>query len=309
MAQQSLPPKVTSSDHPDEWQALTDAAYGPTRNLPVDDIQFEGRLQERLLGTLGLTRIASTPIHYRRDKESTCTENFFISLTLCKEAHVEQLDRVSTQYHGDIVLYDGALPYACSFPQGDDQVVLSVPRALLLQHIGAAGQMVGLTLPGSNPLASIAGSMMQQAVDAGPLPVGAAHKLADSMLGVLANAFELSFTSNLDSSRRDSQLSRIKQLILANLGDHQLSLEGVSQSAHMSARTVSRLFAAQGTTFARWLWQQRLSACHQALIRGAHRSVTEVALTFGFSNPAHFSRAFRQAYGVAPSELMPGRAR
>lgn len=33
MAQQSPPLTVTSSDHSDEWQALTDATYGPTRQL------------------------------------------------------------------------------------------------------------------------------------------------------------------------------------------------------------------------------------------------------------------------------------
>lgn len=310
MARQSLPPSVTSISRPDEWQALTDAAYGPTSNQLIDDAAFTGQLRERLLGTLQITRIASTPIHYRRGAQSDCTDNFFISLTLCREAQLEQLGRVSIQSPGDIVLYDGALPYACSFPQGDDQVVLSVPRALLLQHIEKADRMLGVTLSGLNPLASLAGTMMQQALEAGPLPESAAHKLADSMLGVLANAFELSFTTNADiNSRRDGQLAQLKQLIEANLGDHELSLQSVSHSVHMSPRTISRLFAAEGTTFARWLWQQRLSACHQALLRGTHRSVTEVALTFGFTNLAHFSRAFRQAYGVTPSGLMHSRTR
>lgn len=309
MAQQSPPLTVTSSDHSDEWQALTDATYGPTRQL-LGGGTFEGQLRERLLGTLQLTHIASTPIQYRRDRQSAFTDNFFISLNLCREAHLEQLGRTSIQSPGDIVMYDGALPYACSFPQGDDQVVLSVPRALLLQHIAGAERIVGLTLSGSSPLASIAGTMMQQALAAGLLPKGAAHKLAGSMLDVLANAFELSFTPDLDAgSRREEQLAQIKQLIISNLADHHLSLENLAQIAHTSPRTVSRLFAAEGTTFARWLWQQRLDACHQALLRGSYRSVTEVALTFGFSNPAHFSRAFRQTYGIPPSELLHSRAR
>ena len=35
--------------------------------------------------------------------------------------------------------------------------------------------------------------------------------------------------------------------------------------------------------------------------RLADRSITEIALAFGFSNPAHFSRVFRAHTGVSPS--------
>ncbi|CAI8799499.1 hypothetical protein EMIT0232MI5_10077 [Pseudomonas sp. IT-232MI5] len=36
-------------------------------------------------------------------------------------------------------------------------------------------------------------------------------------------------------------------------------------------------------------------------MKGPSRSVSEVAPCFGFTNMAHFSRAFKSAFGVSPS--------
>jgi AraC-like DNA-binding protein len=48
----------------------------------------------------------------------------------------------------------------------------------------------------------------------------------------------------------------------------------------------------------------RLEACRQTLHDRSqrHRSITDVALGFGFSNMAHFSRVFRAHLGVPPSD-------
>ena len=56
----------------------------------------------------------------------------------------------------------------------------------------------------------------------------------------------------------------------------------------------------------RWTRQQRLERCRRQLA-GAMGSttVTEVAFRWGFNDSAHFSRAFKQAFGVSPTAVMP----
>jgi AraC-like DNA-binding protein len=51
-----------------------------------------------------------------------------------------------------------------------------------------------------------------------------------------------------------------------------------------------------------------LKACYGAL-SNAQRSetVTEVAFRWGFNDAAHFSRRFKQAFGVTPSSVLTGR--
>lgn len=290
-------------DRLDQWQNLVNSTYGETANVALRDGAFHGRLNLRPLGQILFTHISSTPIQYHRGPVGSQTDCFFISLTLCPEAYLEQGGCFSTQSKGDIVMYDGARAYTCTFPQGDDQLVLAVPRSDLLHHIPSAENLLCRTLPANTALGALAGNLMQQTLCAGELPAKNAHRLGESVLDVLANAFELTFGNNGAGSHQSLQLNRIKSYILDNLANPELSLATTAAVMNTSSRTVSRLFAEQGSTFATWTWRKRLDACRSALLRGEHRSITEVALSYGFSNMAHFSRAFRQAYGVAPSQV------
>eukprot|EP01032_Pedospumella_encystans_P034527 gene34527-39031_t len=64
-----------------------------------------------------------------------------------------------------------------------------------------------------------------------------------------------------------------------------------------------RLFATEGTTPGRWLWQQRLEASYRALAEGRVRQVSQAALEFGFTDLSHFSRAFKARFGRSPKDV------
>lgn len=57
-------------------------------------------------------------------------------------------------------------------------------------------------------------------------------------------------------------------------------------------------------TITRWILQRRLEECSRELARRGRVSptVSSVAQRWGFVNAAHFSRAFRTAYGMSPRE-------
>jgi transcriptional regulator GlxA family with amidase domain len=54
----------------------------------------------------------------------------------------------------------------------------------------------------------------------------------------------------------------------------------------------------------RMIWQQRLTACRRELADAsmAHRSVSDIAFSWGFNEAAHFSRSFREQFGLSPRE-------
>jgi transcriptional regulator GlxA family with amidase domain len=90
---------------------------------------------------------------------------------------------------------------------------------------------------------------------------------------------------------------------MANLGDTDLDLARIACSQSMAPRTLNRLFAAEGTTPIRWLWRQRLAASYKALAEGHVRQVIDAAFSFGFSDPSHFSRAFKAEFGQPPHAI------
>lgn len=77
----------------------------------------------------------------------------------------------------------------------------------------------------------------------------------------------------------------------------------VEQFARMSNRSVSvfkkDFFQHYQTTPGRWLTQKRLELA-KSFLESDKKSVSEVAFSSGFENLSHFSRVFKEKYGVSP---------
>ena len=95
-----------------------------------------------------------------------------------------------------------------------------------------------------------------------------------------------------------------KAHVLDNLRDATLEPLGVAARQGISLRLLQRHFAAQGESLAAFILEQRLQRCRDALgdPTQARRTITDIALSWGFADSARFSRAFRQRFGHAPSE-------
>ncbi|MGE6340712.1 helix-turn-helix domain-containing protein, partial [Acidovorax sp. NPDC077664] len=75
-------------------------------------------------------------------------------------------------------------------------------------------------------------------------------------------------------------------------------------SLNCSKRHLYNAVADDEETLAAMIQRRRLEACLRDLRSSAQaqRSVTDIALSWGFSNSAHFSRVFRTHVGCSPSE-------
>lgn len=290
----------------DYWQDVVCSNFVPTANRQLSDDRFDGSLTSVAKGGVAFSRIQSLPVEYVRTRSDDAVDQFFVSLTLCPEAYVRQGDHVSRQGPGDIVLFDSARPFTCSFPKGDDQIVLAVPRALVQRHIPEVERFLNRTLESHSPLGSLANTLLHEAWQAQSVSDAISERLNGAFLDVLCSAFEAAFGARAPATeqRRELQVERVKRYLLANLERSELTVEHIAAATHLSTRTLSRIFASEDSTVMRWLWQQRLAACHDALLAGRFQQVSVAALSFGFTNLSHFSRAFKQAYGISAQQLL-----
>jgi AraC-like DNA-binding protein len=101
----------------------------------------------------------------------------------------------------------------------------------------------------------------------------------------------------------DAQRALIKAFIESRLEDPELSVEAIAQACGMSMRSVHRAFETRpGGSVSNYLWMRRLSRCAAELRDRAqdHRPITDVCLASGFNSTSHFSRLFKEAFGVTP---------
>lgn len=89
----------------------------------------------------------------------------------------------------------------------------------------------------------------------------------------------------------------------ANLRDPDVDPDRVASHFGVSTRYVQILFAREGMTVSDWIRQQRLESCRKALqSKRPGETITEIAFTWGFNDPSHFSRLFRQRFGMRPRD-------
>jgi AraC-like DNA-binding protein len=104
---------------------------------------------------------------------------------------------------------------------------------------------------------------------------------------------------------RDIQCAQLKAYIESRLADPKLSVESIAHACGMSPRSVHRAFALDASgSVSRYMWMRRINRCAAALQDGteAHRSITEICYSWGFNSTSHFSRSFKDQFGVSPRD-------
>lgn len=164
--------------------------------------------------------------------------------------------------------------------------------------------------PGTG-LASLAASFFRDVWEVADRDPGCRRDdLADGVMS-LVRALHGHETAQRPPNRQlagDRLLPQIRSFIKCNLDDPSLGPESIARNHFISTRHVHKLFAREGMSVSDWVRHRRLEACRRALLDPAQVSltVTEVARRWTFSNPRHFSRIFRKAYGGTPTECRRG---
>jgi AraC-like DNA-binding protein len=226
---------------------------------------------------------------------------------------------VMLQQHGDCVatqdgremhlparalaFLDSRRPYTLRFPGDFRQTVVKVPARVLEHRLGRLDAYTSRTVEGrSRP-----GRLARLAI----AELGRERRL--SVAAPLASiAFDLFGLALAEAGLQAPEVPPMAALrvqwakahIHETLRDPALTPARVAAEQGVSLRLLQRHFAAEGSSLAEHIAEQRLLRCREALRdpAQAQRSITEIALSWGWSDPSHFSTAFRRRFGMAPRE-------
>ncbi|MBD2818068.1 helix-turn-helix domain-containing protein [Streptomyces parvulus] len=134
--------------------------------------------------------------------------------------------------------------------------------------------------------------------------------LVDLVAGLISHELDAEAALPPETRTRNLVLT-IRSFILHHFRDPRLTPQTVAAAHHISSRHLHRLFQQEGVTVAALIRHRRLEQAHRDLADPAllDTPVQTIAARCGFTTPAHFSRAFRAAYGVSPASTgRPGSA-
>jgi len=302
---------VRPGDSFDRWHHVTCREFSLTECRRLADDAFQASIAIHHFGPLVINDIwsktaAADRIRVMRSSGDTRKDSrdyFMLWLTLHGEVSFAQNGRDAQMHRGDLMLHDQSQPFTLEFAPQAHAIMVSIPRPLLVSRLPDAHRLTARRIGRESKVGALASSFIRQLVrfddDAGP----AAIRLGAAALDICATTLQSELTD--DSLRHgDERLARVKAYMLAHLDDPELDLDSIATAQNLAPRTLNRLFAREGTTPIRWLWQQRLAGAYSALAERRFAHVTDVALAFGFSDVSHFSRAFKIAFGRSPHHVM-----
>ncbi|MFE7761684.1 helix-turn-helix domain-containing protein [Streptomyces sp. NPDC057438] len=207
---------------------------------------------------------------------------------------------------GDICFYDADHPPSWHLPEHCRLKVFLVSREELGLEDGDLRRVLATPVARTSRLGTLLSPFLSELADtvrADP-PVG--EMLARNAVNLLATlATERSGREVTDTpGSRSPMVARVVRFIDEHLADADLSPEVIAGAHHISVRYLHKLFRDEGTTVGRWIQRRRLEECRRDLVHGLRnrRTIASVAGRWGFLSATHFSRVFRAAYGMSPSE-------
>lgn len=300
--------EVRPSQRRQYWEEAMNAIHPQTATTLVDKTQFQGWLSWRRMGDVLLSDIRSTAqfatrqsMHIRRDEQDVVQLN----VQLDGIGQLAQDGRKCITRPGEIAIYDSSRPYELYFSRPFRQLYVDFPRSLLRARFGPTENVTARTINGTSGLGRflydyVSSLILQSEDDDATAILRLQNHLVDLLITAFSDLPDGIATST--SSCRTMTLCRAKTYISDNLRDESLSPATVAQTLRMSRRYLYDLFADEGMGVGCWIRQARLERCRSDMEDPAlsGRSLSEIAYSWGFSEAAHFSRAFRNHFGMSP---------
>ena len=266
---------------------------------------------EMVAGTIGAVRVAQAST-----QQGECLRTpglirqidpdvYQVDVVCTGEVVAEQNGRQVRLGAADIAFVDPTRPVRY-VSTASTHVSVLFPRVMLPLPADALARLAPVHIPGNRGTGALVSTLTRE------LPrhldecrTREAVRLGTVVVDLLGTALAARLDRDLhgDDQTR-ALLTHIYAYVDANLGDRDLSPASIAAAHHVSRRYLHKLFQPEPTTIAGWIRQRRLDRCRRDLLDPSlrERPVAAIGSRWGLPDAAHFSRIFKNAYGLPPAE-------
>jgi AraC family transcriptional regulator, positive regulator of tynA and feaB len=302
MSQLFTTDRLPASDRIEAWQWNAQQICGDCR-VQLPKSTFHGAIEIRQVGGLRVTRFSSSPLSFWKWPPETATPDNRCCIVITQLAGIRRYVQNGTSvllHPGDTTLIDSGRPWSSSCGTDCARLYLRVPRWMMENRLRLREIPITQRVCGNRGLGAMLSRLSQSLYE------HAEHLQEEDGAAALDTYFQI-LSACLGRAENSEQhapqlQSRIQKFIDGHLSDPELGPVEVAAAADISVRHLHRLFSNLGCTLGDCIRARRLEQCRDDLAnpRLRHRSITEIAFAWGFSDSAHFSRSFRGQFGISP---------
>jgi AraC-like DNA-binding protein len=297
---------------PERKDTIRRALWKSFSQVDIDHHTSQDDIAARMaLGTVGPMKVCSaqgTPVSLRRTQRLARGDHqpaVFLGLQVTGTNLVGQHGRQCIVGPGSLVIFESTAPYTLRFEQSFGYLSLRIPREALALPERMLREAAAVTLGPDNPTARLAFTYFSQLAASEELRAGT---YAESVVGPSVELLRAVVTSQLADAAPAGAASdellglRITQYVRTHLADPGLSAPRVAAAHGISVRHLYNVLSRLGISLGDWIRSRRLAECRQELAGpyGREHTIAGIGRRWGFMDATHFSKAFKQAYGMSP---------
>jgi AraC-like DNA-binding protein len=272
----------------------------------ANETHFHGQIAKCAFGPLkaNFISVSEQRVWRTRARSGGVRDGIFHLIHVRKGVqHVEQYGRNIKVDAGNSLLVDCSSGFSFNFPEGVEALVLEIRRDWLLGWLPEPEDAVARVIDGSSgwgrTLASVLANLTPTSVASSDLPQTAIAEQIAVMLALAAAP-----SRHAPTTHKRALLKRVTETLRERCHEPGLDPAAVAKALGLSRRYIHVLFAAAGKTFTQELYALRLQRAQRLLDdrRFDGVGIGEIAWNCGFSEPSHFTRRFRECFGVPPTE-------
>lgn len=277
---------------------------------PQSRREFHAALQSGALAGMEFLLFENAPMRVERTSSHIALEahdDLFVLRQMSGTLVLEQDGRETTLDPGEMALIDSTRPYSGKFFGGSELLLVKAPRRVLEARVGNTRPLLARRLRPLEAESGLASSYLAALPQLLERLQPANHcMIEDQLLDLVAVALAKGAEAQRPkvSSARGLAVASLRAAIEARLTDPSLDSATAAAAAGISVRYANSILAQEGTSIMRLVQSRRLERCRQALLNPdqAHRTLTDIAFGWGFSDMTHFARRFKTTYGLSPSD-------
>ena len=297
----------------DEWQNVLTAVCG-FFTMSAPKTEFTGQIE---LGRFGAFDIAGISGNVKkiektgRDVSRSDDANLFLILGVEGETILEQGGENARLGVGDMCLIDSRQQSEFRYKDGFKQISVHLPELQMCEFFH------GKDLPLAKVLKSRDNTLLRECVinmyERAQINTSLSNvesmkidRLAqnEDCLRLLRQMLVGDVYDHDEADLSMNQYRRVNQYIEDNLDDPDLSLDKIADGCFITRRSLCRLFERADLSPFTWIRMRRLERARTAIMNCKDgETCTDIAFSYGFNSSPHFSRVFKNKFGVPPKKF------
>ena len=297
-----------SDDDLDRWREDLCSAFVPADAVPKlrnGTRPLVSALSTAALGSLKISEFSGSALDVHRTPATIRRSDpglVKVVVQLRGRGLIAQHDRTTVLTPGDFTVYDTSEPYLLRLENDYTLFAVMFPRTALKMPANRISSITATPIRGDHGVGapvSLFLTGLRQALSAGSLNPN--PRLEEAAIDLIC-ASVTDNASQINGAPGATIVASAKSFIDRHHADPALDPSMVAAAHHISPRYLRKLFAAAGITVAGWIKERRLEGCRHdledpSLLRDC---IGTICARHGFIDSAHFSRLFKQRYGLSP---------